>query len=87
MMMSRKRLVYLTVSLFLVLATVASTSQSVEVEGCIGWWCRLRRPCFAAADVEHCNPRGCSYTCLLNSYNQGVYCKRQDNNPTCCCNL
>ncbi|KAF8694499.1 hypothetical protein HU200_038244 [Digitaria exilis] len=50
--MSRMRHVPLMVSLFLLLATMTSTSQSVKIEG-FGSWCRPRRPprpitCFRA---------------------------------------
>ncbi|CAL4984175.1 unnamed protein product [Urochloa decumbens] len=94
MRMSRKRLVYLMVSLFLVLATIASTSQSVETEGCFGWWCPPRRrspppprrktPCFAPYSLEHCNVRDCGSTCRSNSFNHGGWCK-PDYHPLCCC--
>ncbi|RCV38497.1 hypothetical protein SETIT_8G147400v2 [Setaria italica] len=92
--MSRKRLVYLTVSLFLVLATMTSTSQSIETE-CIGWWCRPRRSpppqspqgrinCFTPYSLEHCNDRDCGHTCSTHGFHFGGYCK-QDYHPICCC--
>ncbi|KAG2558125.1 hypothetical protein PVAP13_8NG130600 [Panicum virgatum] len=96
--MGRKRLAYLTVSLFLLVlvATMASTSQSLETEGCFGRWCghrppraprppRLtpfRRPCFPPYNWENCNDRGCRYTCREHGHQRGGYCSLDQY----CCN-
>ncbi|KAG2562573.1 hypothetical protein PVAP13_8KG272700 [Panicum virgatum] len=90
--MGRKRLACLTASLLLLvlLVAMASTSQSLETEGCFGSWCRrrppraapIRRPCFPPYNWENCNVRGCLYICRDHGYLRGGYCPLDQ----CCCN-
>ncbi|KAF8650809.1 hypothetical protein HU200_063714 [Digitaria exilis] len=86
--MSRMRHVPLMVSLFLLLATMTSTSQSVKIEGCFGSWCRPRRPprpitCFVPRSLEQYNDYDCTHTCNTQGHHFGGYCKLEV--LLCCC--